>query len=259
MQWPLHQDKTPTPCWEPSWWCSCPSQQSNASASSLCSRWVTTSCPSFWGTSEASLQTYQTTSSAASGPAGYPPTYRPFSPASPRTIWMPRPAVRIASLRPHPNRRSWALCHSLTATHFCSISVTAPARWQHSAPSWPTFAPTPGTAAWAADPPPKMMLHPPSAGTIAAMEPGRKSVLSPAPTTSRETNTADINSSTPALQPQAASSSCRGHQCGIVDAWRNNHILNFYTNIYCCYNEHTDELLTMTKTHSKFSSLLCLH
>jgi hypothetical protein len=28
--------------------------------------------------------------------------------------------------------------------------------------------------------------------------------------------------------------------CGIVGVWRDNQILNFYTNIYC-YNEHTDE------------------
>jgi hypothetical protein len=30
--------------------------------------------------------------------------------------------------------------------------------------------------------------------------------------------------------------------CGVVVAWRDNHILNFYTNIYCCYNEYMDEL-----------------
>jgi hypothetical protein len=29
--------------------------------------------------------------------------------------------------------------------------------------------------------------------------------------------------------------------CGIVDEWRDNHLLYFYTNIYCHYAEHTDE------------------
>jgi hypothetical protein len=60
------------------------------------------------------------------------------------------------------------------------------AAWQHSAPSRTTLAPTPGTAAQAEDPPPEMTLHPPSAGTIAATEPGCKSVLSPAPTASAD-------------------------------------------------------------------------
>jgi hypothetical protein len=46
--------------------------------------------------------------------------------------------------------------------------------------------------------------------------------------------------------------------CGVVKAWR-DHILKMYTNIYCCYNEHTHELLTTIKTHSQYSSLLCLH
>jgi hypothetical protein len=43
---------------------------------------------------------------------------------------------------------------------------------------------------------------------------------------------------------------CRGHQCGIlsitdvalVDGWRDNHVLIFYTNIYCFRTEHTNEL-----------------
>jgi hypothetical protein len=47
------------------------------------------------------------------------------------------------------------------------------------------------------------------------------------------------------------------HQCEFVGPWRDNHVLNFY-NIYCCYNEHKNELLTETKTHSQFSSLLCI-
>jgi hypothetical protein len=47
--------------------------------------------------------------------------------------------------------------------------------------------------------------------------------------------------------------------CGIVIAWRNNHVLNFYTNIYCCYSGHAEELFTTTKTRSQYFSLLCLH
>jgi hypothetical protein len=96
-----------------------------------------------------------------------------------------------------------ALPHSLAGLHFCNGFKNSPARWQHSAPSGPTLAPTPGTpapapgtAAHAVDPPPKMTLHPPFAGTIAAMEPGRKSVLSPAPAASGETDAADINGGT---------------------------------------------------------------
>jgi hypothetical protein len=41
-----------------------------------------------------------------------------------------------------------------------------------------------------------MALHPPPAGTIASKEPGREGVLSPAPTASRESNSADINDDT---------------------------------------------------------------
>jgi hypothetical protein len=46
-------------------------------------------------------------------------------------------------------------------------------------------APAPGTAAWAADSTPEATPHPPPAATIAAMEPDRKSVLSPALIASR--------------------------------------------------------------------------
>jgi hypothetical protein len=28
--------------------------------------------------------------------------------------------------------------------------------------------------------------------------------------------------------------------CGIVDAWRENDVLNFYINVYCCYNKYMD-------------------
>jgi hypothetical protein len=31
-------------------------------------------------------------------------------------------------------------------------------------------------------------------------------------------------------------------ECGIVDVWRDNHVTNFHTNIYCRYNGHADEL-----------------
>jgi hypothetical protein len=30
--------------------------------------------------------------------------------------------------------------------------------------------------------------------------------------------------------------------CGVVDVWSDNHVLIFYTIIYCHYAEHTDEL-----------------
>jgi hypothetical protein len=31
-------------------------------------------------------------------------------------------------------------------------------------------------------------------------------------------------------------------RCGIVDVWRDNHVLIFYAIIYCHYAEYTDEL-----------------
>jgi hypothetical protein len=170
--WPLHWNETPAPRWGPSWWDGCPRRETNASVSSLSS---IASRLSFSDTSGASPQTCQTTSSAASNPAGYPPTYRPLSPASPRAMWTPRPAVRTASPWSHPNRSSRGLRHSATATHVCSRSRTSPARWQHSAQSGPTFAPASGTSA------------------LAVKEPERKSVHSPAPTGSREIKTAGIN------------------------------------------------------------------
>jgi hypothetical protein len=69
--------------------------ESNASTSSLHSRrWVTASHLSLSG---ASPQMCQTTSSVASGPAGYCPTYRPFSPANPRATWTPWPTVQTAT------------------------------------------------------------------------------------------------------------------------------------------------------------------
>jgi hypothetical protein len=98
-------------------------------------------------------------------------------------------AVQSTSSRLHPCQRSRAL-------QFCSISKAFPTRWQQSAPSVPIFATAAGTAAWAADPPSEMMLHPLSASIITTTEPRSKSVLSFAPTTSRETNTADINGGT---------------------------------------------------------------
>jgi hypothetical protein len=122
-----------------------------------------------------------------------PPIYRPLSLASRRATWTPQPAVQTTSSRPHSSRRSRALRHSPTATHFYSGPRTSPTRWQHSELSDPTLtpapgipAPTPGTVASAADPPPEMTQHPYFAGTTAAMELGRKTVLSPVPTASRE-------------------------------------------------------------------------
>jgi hypothetical protein len=102
------------------------------------------------------------------------------------------------------------LGHSPRATHFCSISRTSPARWQHSALSWPTFTLAPGTAAQATDPPPEMTLHPSSAGTTAAMELKHKSVLNPAPTASKENQHGEHLQHMSAPQPTAASSSRTG-------------------------------------------------
>jgi hypothetical protein len=56
--------------------------------------------------------TCQKTSCTPSGPAGYPPTYRPFSPVSRSAAWTPQPAVQTASPRWHPSRRSLALVTS---------------------------------------------------------------------------------------------------------------------------------------------------
>jgi hypothetical protein len=56
--------------------------------------------------------------------------------------------------------------------------------------------PGPETAARTADPPPETTQHPPSAGTIVVSEPEPKGVHRPAPTTSRETNAADITGGT---------------------------------------------------------------
>jgi hypothetical protein len=49
-------------------------------------------------------------------PAGYPPTYRPFSPVSRSAAWTPQPAVQTASPRWHPSRRSLALVHPPNTT-----------------------------------------------------------------------------------------------------------------------------------------------
>jgi hypothetical protein len=96
-------------------------------------------------------------------------------------------AAHYASSRPYPSRRSRALRHFTRATHFRSGSRTSPARWQHSASSWPTFVPIPRVlAAHSAYPSPVMTLHPPFDGIIAATEPRRKSVLSLATTVNKK-------------------------------------------------------------------------
>jgi hypothetical protein len=86
-----------------------------------------------------------------------------------------------------------SVSHSPTATHFSSVSKTSPVRWQQSAPSWHTFASAPGiflaaprNNAQATHRPPEKTLHPPSASTIGAMEPGHKSVLSHDPTANKK-------------------------------------------------------------------------
>jgi hypothetical protein len=105
-----------------------------------------------------------------------------------------RCADSISEVAPKPAIASVGPPSDNTA-HLQGIEDLSP-RWQHSAPSRTTFATALGIAARAADPHPEVTLLPPSAGTIAASEPGRKSVLSPAPTPSRETNAAVINGGT---------------------------------------------------------------
>jgi hypothetical protein len=122
----------------------------------------------------------------------------------------PQPTVQTAS-RPRTSQSSRALGHSPRVTHFCGGLRTSPAGWQHLAPRWPTFAPAPGTAAQATDPPPEMTLHPPCAGTIATTELRHKGVLSPVPTGSMKTqHSGQQRQHTFALQPQDASSSRTG-------------------------------------------------
>lgn len=127
----------------------------------------------------------QTTSSTVSRLPGYPPNIQ---------------AILAGEAATQPHSR---VSHTPTAPHFCSVSRTSPARWQHSVQRGPTLTPVPetlttapGTAAQAADAPPKMTFHPPPAGTITVTKPGCKSALSPAPTTNREINAADINGGT---------------------------------------------------------------
>jgi hypothetical protein len=136
--------------------------------------------------------TCQKTSCTPSGPAGYPPTYSPFSPVSRSAAWTPQPAVRTASPRRHPSRRSLALVQPPTTPHFCRRFTTSLARWRHSTqsrtvsaptsgtlPSAPAtlvpapaiLAPAPGIADQTADSPPEATPHRPYAGTIAASEP----------------------------------------------------------------------------------------
>jgi hypothetical protein len=169
-------------------------------------RWATASRPSSCDTSGALHLTCQKTYSTPSGPAGYPPTCRSFSPVSRSAAWTPQRAVRTVSRRWHLSRRSLALVHPPKTPHFFRRSRTSPARWRHSAPSRAasapasetlplapgTFvpapdilAPVPGISDQTADPPSKAIPHPPSAGTIVASGPERKSVPRPAPTASK--------------------------------------------------------------------------
>jgi hypothetical protein len=52
--------------------------------------------------------------------------------------------------------------------------------------------------------------------------------------------------------------SLSGSSCGIVGVWRDNHVSNFYTNIYCYYNKHKDELQSedLKVAGCRFSSTL---
>jgi hypothetical protein len=146
-----------------------------------------------------------------------PPTNRPFSPVTRSAVWTPQTAVRTASTRWRLSRLSLALVHPLTTPHFCRRLTTSLASWRHSAPSRTVSAPAsgilpsapgtlvpapgirtpaPGIADQTANHPPEATPHPPSAGTIAASGQERRSVRHPAPTTSRETDAANITAGT---------------------------------------------------------------
>lgn len=135
---------------------------------------------SFSGTSEASHQTCQTTSSAAFGPAGYPQgrchSRRPLR---------GRLGRRGPLCGPYHRGRTPAgarECYPTPRQRCISAAYRGPLRpGKHSAPSGPALNLAPGTAGWATDPPP---------------EPRRKSVLSPTPTASKEINAAEINGGT---------------------------------------------------------------
>jgi hypothetical protein len=80
-----------------------------------------------------------------------------------------------------------SITNSATAADISRVAMWLPLFWAKR--SWPTFAPALGNNTQATDPLLERMLHPLSAGTIAHMEPGHKSVL-------RKTTTEDSNSST---------------------------------------------------------------
>jgi hypothetical protein len=69
-------------------------------------RWATASRPSFWGLAQDEFLCSIWTTPQLTG------RYRPFSSASPRASWTPRPA----SSRPQHSRRSQALRHTPKAT-----------------------------------------------------------------------------------------------------------------------------------------------
>jgi hypothetical protein len=116
----------------------------------------------FQGTSP---RTCRTTFCAASGPVGYPLTFKPLSPASLSLSWTPRPAMQIASTTPSPRLRSLALANQ-SIQSFCSASRNSLAWWRLSklsrtvsAPKTVAPAPESLTTAPAIDRPTDMMLQ----------------------------------------------------------------------------------------------------
>jgi hypothetical protein len=148
----------------------------------------------------------QKTSSTPSVPAGYPPTYRLFSPVSRSAAWTLQPAVRTASHRSQPRRRLLVLVHppnntallqeiedlshqvatlSAEQDHLRTSFRDPPLSSRDPCSSTRDPRPAPGIADQTADPPPEATPYLPSAGTIAVLEPKCKSVRHPASTASR--------------------------------------------------------------------------
>jgi hypothetical protein len=128
-------------------------------------------------------RTCRTTFCAASGPAGYLPTYKPLSPASMRFSWSPQTALP----RPPPDRRSLALMNSVARWLVSALAESAPLQepsLQLQRPSIQASEPETATT----DRPPDMTLQQPPAGATDASETRRKIVPSRATAASRVTS-----------------------------------------------------------------------
>jgi hypothetical protein len=141
------------------------------------------------------------TSSAASGPAGYPPTYRFLAGQHEDSLdATARSADRILQVASHsalasvgsnpPPERGVPLQQIEDLSRQVAALSTELTRLRGSSRD---PRPSSRTRRSATDPHPEMTLHPTLAGINAASGPERKSVLLPATTASRKTKTADIN------------------------------------------------------------------